>query len=35
MEIVLNSFEFDKFEQIKKYPDIKATIYYSLLDKQY
>ena len=35
MEIVLNSYEFDKFKEIKKYPDVQVTIYYSLLDKQY
>ena len=35
MEIVLNSYEFDKYKQINKYPDIKVTIYYSLLEKQY
>ena len=35
MEIVLNSNEFDKFEQINKFPEVKATIYYSLLEKQY
>ena len=35
MEIILNSNEFDKFEEINKYPDLTATIYYSLLDKQY
>ena len=35
MEIVLNSYEFDKFKQINKYPEVKTTIYYSLLDKQY
>ena len=35
MEIVLNSYEFDKFKEIKKYPNIRVTIYYSLLDKQY
>ena len=35
MEIVLNSYEFDKFKEIKKYPDVRVTIYYSLLDKQY
>ena len=32
-EIVLNSWEFDKFEQSKKYPELKTTIYYSLADK--
>ena len=35
MEIVLNSYEFDKFKEIKKYPNVRVTIYYSLLDKQY
>ena len=35
MEIVLNSYEFDKYKQMKKYPDVKTTIYYSLLDKHY
>ena len=33
MEIVLNSLEFDKFDEAKKYPDLKTTIYYSLVDK--
>ena len=33
MEIVLNSFEFDKFDEVSKYPDLKTTIYYSLVDK--
>ena len=35
MEIVLNSHEFDKFKEIKKYPDVKVTLYYSLLDKKF
>ncbi len=35
MKIVLKSYEFDKFQEAKKYPDITTTIYYSLLDKQY
>jgi protein-tyrosine phosphatase len=35
LEIVLNSFEFDKYKEINKYPDVKTTIYYSLLDKHY
>ena len=35
MKIVLKSYELDKFEEKKKYPDITTTIYYSLLDKQY
>ena len=35
MEIVLNSHEFDKFKEIKKYPDVKVTLYYSLIDKKY
>ena len=35
MEIVLNSHEFDKFKEIKKYPDVKLTLYYSLMDKKY
>ena len=35
MKIVLKSYELDKFEEKKKYPDIMTTIYYSLLDKQY
>ena len=35
MEIVLNSYEFDKYKQMKKYPNVKTTIYYSLLDKHY
>ena len=35
MEIVLNSYEFDKYKQMKKYPNVKTTIYYSLLDKTY
>ena len=35
MEIVLNSHEFDKFKEIKKYPDVKLTLYYSLIDKKY
>ena len=35
MEIVLNSYEFDKFKEIKKYPDVKLTLYYSLMDKKY
>ena len=35
MEIVLNSYEFDKFVEINKYPDLTTTIYYSLLDKKY
>ena len=33
MEIVLNSYEFDKFDEARKYPDLKTTIYYSLVDK--
>ena len=32
MKIVLKSEEFDKFNEIKKYPDITTTIYYSLLE---
>ena len=35
MEIVLNSYEFDKFVEINKYPDLTTTIYYGLLDKKY
>ena len=35
MEIILGSNEFDKFEQINKCPEVKATIYYSLLEKQF
>ena len=35
MEIVLNSYEFDKFVEINKYPNLTATIYYGLLDKKY
>ena len=35
MDIVLSSHEFDKFKEIKKYPDVKITLYYSLLDKKY
>ena len=35
MKIVLKSYEFDKFQESKKYPDITTTIYYSLIDKQY
>ena len=30
MKIVLNSTEFDKFEEAKKHPDLKTSIYYSL-----
>ena len=30
MKIVLNSSEFDKFEEAKDYPDLKTTIYYNL-----
>ena len=33
MKIVLKSNEFDKFKEIKKYPEITTTIYYSLLEK--
>ena len=33
MEIILNSYEFDKFDEASKYPDLKTTIYYSLVDK--
>ena len=33
MEIILNSFEFDKFDEVSKHPDLKTTIYYSLVDK--
>ena len=33
MEIILNSSEFDKFDAMNKYPDIKTTIYYSLVNK--
>ena len=33
MEIVLNSYEFDKFDEARKYPDLKTTIYYCLVDK--
>ena len=32
-KIVLNSSEFDKFDQVKRYPNLKTTIYYSLVDK--
>jgi hypothetical protein len=32
-KIVLNSSEFDKFDQLKRYPNLKTTIYYSLVDK--
>ena len=35
MEIVLNSYEFDKFVEINKYPDLTTTIYYGLLEKKY
>ena len=30
MKILLNSAEFDKFDEAEKYPDLKTTIYYSL-----
>ena len=30
MKIVLNSSEFDKFDEAKDYPDLKTTIYYNL-----
>lgn len=30
MKIVLNSTEFDKFDEAKDYPDLKTTIYYNL-----
>ena len=30
MKIVLNTSEFDKFDEAKDYPDLKATIYYNL-----
>ena len=33
MEIILNSDEFDKFDEFSKYPDLKTTIYYSLVEK--
>ena len=33
MEIILNSYEFDKFDEASKYSDLKTTIYYSLVDK--
>ena len=33
MEIELNSSEFDKFDEASKYPDLKTTIYYSLVNK--
>ena len=33
MKIVLNSSEFDKFEEKGKHPDLKTTIYYNLEDK--
>ena len=33
LEITLNSFEFDKFEESNNYPNIEASIFYSLLDK--
>ena len=33
MKIVLNSTEFDKFEEKGKHPDLKTTIYYNLEDK--
>ena len=33
MEIILNSYEFDKFDEASKHPDLKTTIYYSLVEK--
>lgn len=33
MKIVLNSFEFDKFEEKGQHPELKTTIYYSLEEK--
>ena len=33
MEIILNSCEFDKFDEASKHPDLKTSIYYSLVDK--
>ena len=33
MEIILNSYEFDKFDEVSKHPELKTTIYYSLVDK--
>ena len=30
MKIVLNTAEFDKFDEAKDYPDLKTTIYYNL-----
>ena len=33
MEIILNSYEFDKFDEVSKHPDLKTTIFYSLVDK--
>ena len=33
MKIVLNSFEFDKFEEKGQHPELKTTIYYSLEKK--
>ncbi len=33
MKIKLNSFEFDKFHEIKDYSSLEMTIFYSLLEK--
>ena len=33
MSIILSSDEFDKFDETSKYPGLKTTIYYSLVDK--
>ena len=33
MSIILRSDEFDKFDETSKYPGLKTTIYYSLVDK--
>ncbi len=33
LKIKLNSFEFDKFHEIKDYSNLEMTIYYSLSDK--
>ena len=33
MKIKLNSFEFDKFHEIKDFSNLEMTIYYSLSEK--
>ena len=33
MKIKLNSFEFDKFHEIKDFSNLEMTIFYSLSDK--